>query len=311
MTDTSSNEIWTAHQQPDCFETRSHRFRDELRPTFFLWLGITPESSVLDGGCGSGVFTRFLAKGLESGHITGFDINHGFIEYGRKKSENLGLGNRVTLDTADGFNLHYEDSSFDAVTNYTYIGVLSDPAAGMAELIRVCKPGGVISCVIATNTLPYAFFMGGYPFDGAEELQRLKALENVLFGSYVRKASDWKQSNKWDAFRYPLLFESCGLTQIHMYPFGHLICYSDDANPLEYRRHLAISETEDEINWLKSRYAGKEDVYHQHGFSHSDFERLVQLLTIKLEYLKEHFDTDKSYEWHGGFNFIVTGKKTG
>jgi ubiquinone/menaquinone biosynthesis C-methylase UbiE len=311
MTDTSSNEIWQAAQQSDRFETRSHRFRNEMRPVFFEWLGITPESKVLDGGCGSGVFTRYLASGLDSGHITGFDINKGFIDYGRKKAEELGLGRKVTLETADGFSLPYADDTFDAVTNYTYIGVLSDPAAGLSELIRVCKPAGKVSCVIATNTLPYAFFQGAYPFDGAEELQRLASLENVVFSSHVRKASDFKQSEKWDAYRYPKLFETCGLTEIHMYPFAHLICYNDTYNPLEYRKQLAISETEDEIGWLASRYKGKEDIYQQHGFYHSDYERLMQLLSVKLEYLKEHFETDHSYEWHGGYNFIVTGRKAG
>lgn len=309
MIDTSSNEIWQAAARPDSFEIRAHRFREEMRPVFFEWLGITPESSVLDGGCGSGVFTRYLAKGLNVGHITGFDINRGAIEYGRKKAEELGLKNRMTLETADGFSLHYGDDTYDAVTNYTYIGVLSDPAAGLQELIRVCKPGGVVSCVIATNAIPYVSWQGGYPFEDAEELQRLASLENVIFGSFVRKASDWKQSDIWDAFRYPLLFEACDLADIHVYPFGHLICYSDTAYPFKYRKQLAISETEEEISWLTSRYAGKEDIYLKHGFSHSDFERLTQLLSVKLAYLKEHFDTDKSYEWHGGFNFIVTGRK--
>ncbi len=311
MIDTSSNEIWKAAQRPDSFETRSHRFREEMRPVFFEWLGITPECSVLDGGCGSGVFTRYLAQGLLSGHITGFDINEGSIEFGRKKAKELDLDRRMTLETADGFSLHYVDDTFDAVTNYTYIGVLSDPAAGLKELIRVCKPGGVVSCVIATNAIPYVSWQGGYPFDGAEELQRLASLENIIFGSFARNASDFKQSDKWDAFRYPKLLEFCDLTEIRMYPFGHLICYSDAAYPLEYRRQLAISETEEEISWLASRYTGKEVIYLKHGFSRGDFDRLTQLLSVKLEYLKEHFDTDKSYEWHGGFNFIVTGRKAG
>jgi ubiquinone/menaquinone biosynthesis C-methylase UbiE len=308
MTDTSSNEIWKA-DKPDSFEMRAHRFREEMRPVFYAWLGITPDSKVLDGGCGSGVFTRYLAKGLHSGHITGFDINERAIEYGRKKAEELGLGLNMTLETDDGFSLHYADDTFDAATNYTYIGVLSDPVAGLKELIRVCRPGGVVSCVIATNAIPYASWQGGYPFEGAEELQRLTVLENIISGSFVRKASDWKQSKKWDAFRYPQLFEYCGLTGIRMYPFGHLICYEDTSYPLAYRRQLALSETEEKIEWLASRYTGKEDIYLQHGFSHSDFNRLVQLLKVKLAYLKEYFDTDHSYEWHGGFNFIVTGRK--
>ena len=190
---TSSNEIWKAPLNPGPFESRSHRFRVEMRPVFFQWLGIAPDSRVLDGGCGSGVFTRYLAKGLKGGHITGFDINEGFIAYGKQKAAELGLQDRMTLEIADGFALGYADDLFDAVTNYTYIGVLSDPEAGMRELIRVCKPGGVVSCVDASNAIPYAFWQGGYPFEGAAELQRLARLENVIFGSFARNPADWKQ----------------------------------------------------------------------------------------------------------------------
>lgn len=311
MTDTSSNEIWKAEQRPDTFESRAHRFREDMRPLFYQWLGIGPESSVLDGGCGSGVFTRYLAGGLTTGHITGFDINEGFLRYGRAKARELGLTGRMTLQIADGYGLPYMDGSFDAVTNYTYIGVLSDLLAGMMELKRVCRAGGVVSCVIAANTLPCAAWQGGYPFEGAQELQRLAALENVIFGSFVRKPSDWKQSEHWDAFRYPKLFEACGLQDIRMYPFGHLFCYSDAAYPLEYRRELALRETREEMDWLKERYAGKGGLYAEHGFSRPDYDRLAVLMETKLSYLEAHFGEDHSYEWHGGFNVIVTGRKEG
>jgi SAM-dependent methyltransferase len=307
--DKRSNEIWAAPQRPETFESRAHRFRDDMRPLLFQWLGITPESKVLDGGCGSGVFTRYLAKGLTSGHITGFDINEGFIEYGKGRAGELNLEHKVTLEIDDGFNLHYADNSFDAVTNYTYIGVLSDPEAGMRELVRVCRLGGTVSYLGAPNSFPYVGWQGDYPFGGAEELQRLAALENVIFVSFVRKPSDFNQSNTWGSPRYPRLFEVCGLSDIHIYPLGHLICYSDSSYPPEYRRQLAITETEEEISWLFSRYEGKEDVYAEHGFSRDDLNRLVILLGRKLGYLREHFETDKSYEWHGGFNFIVTGRK--
>jgi SAM-dependent methyltransferase len=309
MTDTSSSTIWSAAQRPDTFESRSHRFREEMRPVFCQWLGISPESKVLDGGCGSGVFTRYLAQGLTTGHITGFDINPGFVEYGRRKARELGLADKMTLEPADGFALHYEDSTFDAVTNYTYVGVLSDPEAGLRELIRVCRPGGVVSCVIAANSIPNIGWQGDYPFDGAEELQGLAALENTIFVGFAHSVEDWKQSSIWNPCRYPKLFELCGLTDISMAPFGHLLCYNDAKYPLEYRRQVAITETQEEIDWLKSRYSGKESIYVKHGFARGDFERLVCLLQKKLDYFEACFALDNSYEWHGGFNFIVTGKK--
>ena len=175
--DSSSNQIWKDWKDFGAFEQRSYRFTGEMRSLFFKWLGIRKNSSVLDAGCGTGVFGRYLAGGLTKGHVTGFDINENFIKYGQERLDELSLSGKVTLEVADGFDLHYEDDSFDAVTNYTYIGVLSDPVAGMKELIRVCRRGGVVSCVIASNNLPSVWWQGDYPFDESGLLQKLSSTE--------------------------------------------------------------------------------------------------------------------------------------
>ena len=166
----------------------------------FEYLGIKPEYNVLDAGCGTGVLTRYLACGLTSGKMTGFDINEGFIEYGQRKLRELALESKIRIELADGFKLKYPDGSFDAVTNYTYIGVLSDPVAGLRELIRVCKPGGVISCIVAPNKIPAIHWQGDYPFADAGELQRLSTRESNIF-AIARLDSDFGQSEEWHDFR--------------------------------------------------------------------------------------------------------------
>jgi len=302
MADQSSNQFWANTDNYKPFELRAHRFRPEMRPVFFTWLGITPDSKVLDGGCGTGVFTRYLAAGLAGGHITGFDISKAFIEYGTQKTNELALQDKMTLEVGDGFNLHYPDNTFDAVTNYTYIGVLSDPEAGLRELARVCKPGGVVSCVVATNSLPKAHWQGEYPFDPEGELQRLATWENRIF-SAINEGYQSPTNNELSLLR------KIGLEELHIYPFAHLICYSDTNYPLEYRRELAIGETQGEIDWLKSRYASNQADYTQQGFRQKDLDRLIALLELKLNHLRENFGTDDSCEWHGGYNYIVTAKK--
>ena len=121
MINYNSTEYWKNATNYTSWELRSHRFRDDMLPVLIKWLGISENSNVLDGGCGTGVFTRYLAKGLTSGHITGFDISQAFIDYGKEKLKELGIEQKVTLEIADGHNLHYPDNHFDAVTNYTYL----------------------------------------------------------------------------------------------------------------------------------------------------------------------------------------------
>lgn len=305
---TSSNEIWKTWQGYKDFELREHRFREEMRPVFYRYLGITPDSHILDAGCGTGVFGRYLAMDLHKGHVTGFDINEGFIEFGKQRLKELSLEDKVTLELDDGFNLHYADSIFDAVTNYTYIGVLSDPMAGLRELIRVCKPNGTVSCVIATQSIQSVHWQGDYTFTDADELQRLSQQEREIYTCFALSGNDFHQSAEWHAFRYPKMFETCGLTEIHIYPFAHLICYNDEIYPYDYRKRLALDEVESEIAWIKNRYINKKEIYNEHGFTDSDISRLVSLLETKHEYLNHNFDHDKSYEWQGSMNFIVAGK---
>lgn len=305
----SSNEIWKAWQSYSGFENRSFRFTEDMRPLFYRWLGIQPDSYVLDAGCGTGVFARYLAAGLESVRVDGFDINPGFIEYGKQKLEELGLSERVTLTLDDGFHLSYADNTYDAVTNYTYIGVLSDPVAGLREMIRVCKPGGVVSCVVATNSIPPVSWQGDYPFDGADELQQLSREESYIFSKFARKPTDLNQSEEWHALRYPKMFDACGLKHIAIHPFAYTFNYNDETLSLEYRRELLTNQIRDEIGWLAARYHDKQEIYDEHGFNRQKCDRLLELLKRKLAYVDQHFENDNSFEWIGGFNFIVTGVK--
>ena len=305
----SSNEIWEKQQSYSSFENRAFRFTDDMRPLFFKWLGISPDSYVLDSGCGTGVFTRYLAAGLDSGHIDGFDINQGFIEYGNQKLRELQLADKVSLSQEDGFHLSYGDNTYDAVTNYTYIGVLSDPIVGLQEMIRVCKPGGTVSCVVATNSIPSISWQGDYPFEGADELQYLSRMEGDIFSKYVRQAADLRQSQEWHALRYPKMLESCGLKHIAVHPFAYTFSYNDETYPLQYRQKLLMSEINDDINWITSRYNSARETYAAYGFDEGRFVRLMELMERKLEYVRNHFADDHSFEWMGGFNFIVTGVK--
>ena len=309
--DTSSNKIWTQPQGYAGYEQRAYRFTDEMRPMFFKWLGIEETSHILDAGCGTGVFGRYLAKGLTTGSVTGFDINEGFIEYGRKRLEELRLSQRVIIELGDGFNLHYGDNIFDVVTDYTYLGVLSDPMAGLKEKIRVCKPGGRVSCVVSTMSAPNIWWQGDYSFEGAQELQQLASLESDIHHKHVWKAisASLNQGREWHERRYLKLFNLCGLTDIKLHPYAYTINYNDDALPLEYRKNLIYDETNSEIGYLAWRYGENKEIYREHGFSDIEFERLTELLKVKLEYINKDFANDKSHEWRGGFNFIVTGKK--
>jgi ubiquinone/menaquinone biosynthesis C-methylase UbiE len=300
-----SNEIWKSENNFDNWELRKHRFAGEMRPIYFRYLGITPESNVLDGGCGTGVFTRYIARGHKGGKIVGFDISKNLVEYGNIKIAEEKLSDTCKLVEADGFELPFAEDSFDAVTNYTYLGVLSDPVAGLKELIRVCKKGGTVSAVFPGSSIAWK---GEYPYEFADRLQELNRRQEEIYSKHIFNPSAvYFQSKEWPSSRYPKMFDMCGLKDIHIYSVSSSFSYSDRRWPLEYRKYQINTGINDEIRIITER--SKITEFEDYGFTEKDFAELIELLKKKQKYLLDNIETDKSFEVGAWLTIIVTGTK--
>ena len=108
---------------------------------------VTPGSSVLDVGTGTGVLPRHLAD--SGANLTGTDISPEQIKEARRLSEGLPI--RYEVATAE--NVPFPDRSFDAVTACQCFHYF-DPERFAAELKRVLKPGGLF-CRIDMEWLPF------------------------------------------------------------------------------------------------------------------------------------------------------------
>ncbi len=103
---------------------------------------ISPHHSVLDLACGTGDFAIEIAKAFPKAHVTGVDLSEGMLKVMKEKVTKQGLGARVSIETGDGENLRFPDSSFDRVTNAFGIRNFEDKDKGLREALRVLKPGG-------------------------------------------------------------------------------------------------------------------------------------------------------------------------
>ncbi len=99
-------------------------------------------STVLDIATGTGDFAIEAAK-LKDVKITGIDISVGMLEVGRKKVEKKGLGKVIELMKADSENLPFQDNLFDAAIVGFGVRNFETLKKGLAEILRVIKPGGV------------------------------------------------------------------------------------------------------------------------------------------------------------------------
>src|SRR5690606_9228164 len=106
-------------------------------------LRIHPGENVLEVGAGTGM--SFPIYPLHA-DVTGVDLSEEMLQQARRKiAEENWSHIRVLQMNAE--QLEFEDSSFDVVTSFHVISVVSNPRQMMSEIIRVCKPGGRILIV--------------------------------------------------------------------------------------------------------------------------------------------------------------------
>lgn len=104
---------------------------------------------VLDVACGPGLVACEFAKVTQ--HVTGIDLTERMIEQAKNLQKELRLSN-LSWDIGTASPLPYASASFSAVlTRYSFHHFL-DPKAVLKEMIRVCKPDGVV--LIADAALP-------------------------------------------------------------------------------------------------------------------------------------------------------------
>jgi SAM-dependent methyltransferase len=97
---------------------------------------------VLEVGCGPGHLSHRLAgRGLEA---TGVDLDPAMVERARASAARRGdTGQRRPMFlVGDAAALAFPDNSFDLVVSTLSLHHWADPAAGLAEIGRVLRPGG-------------------------------------------------------------------------------------------------------------------------------------------------------------------------
>jgi ubiquinone/menaquinone biosynthesis C-methylase UbiE len=106
--------------------------------------------SVLDAGCGTGIFSIIFAN-HGAGKVTGIDISEGSLGTARSLKEKFQLDN-AEFQQQDMLNLPFADSSFDIVWAWGTVHHTTDPYGAISQLIRVLKPGGSLLLAVYTRT---------------------------------------------------------------------------------------------------------------------------------------------------------------
>lgn len=168
------------------------RYSVQLAPGLADLGGVRAGQTVLDVGCGPGALTAELVRRLGPDAVAAVDPSESFVAAARARHP----GVDVRLSAAE--DLPYPDGTFDASFAQLVVHFMSDPVAGIAEMARVTRAGGVISaCVwdLAGGRAPISVF-----WQAARQLDRGAQDESGLAGARTGHLSE--------------LFEEAGLSRI-------------------------------------------------------------------------------------------------
>jgi demethylmenaquinone methyltransferase/2-methoxy-6-polyprenyl-1,4-benzoquinol methylase len=97
--------------------------------------------TILDVATGTAGVALALAAETDA-RITGVDISVAMLQRGRERVQRANLAGRIELRPARAEALPFPLESFDAVSFTYLLRYVAEPAATLAELARVIRPGG-------------------------------------------------------------------------------------------------------------------------------------------------------------------------
>jgi SAM-dependent methyltransferase len=118
------------------------RYSEPLADLFADYAGVARGQRVLDVGCGPGALTARLVSRLGAEAVAAVDPSESFVAATRARCPDVD----VRSGTAEG--LPFSDAGFDVALAQLVVHFMSDPVAGLREMARVSKPGGVVAACV-------------------------------------------------------------------------------------------------------------------------------------------------------------------
>ncbi|HYC18723.1 MAG TPA: class I SAM-dependent methyltransferase [Pseudolabrys sp.] len=124
--------------------------------TIFLdWLAAPAGLKWVDVGCGNGSFTELIVDRCRPAEVQGIDPSEGQLAFARTRP----AARLAKFGRGDAMAPPFSAGTFDVATMALVIFFVPDPAKGVAEMVRVVRPGGTVAA--------YAWDMlgGGFPLE--------------------------------------------------------------------------------------------------------------------------------------------------
>jgi SAM-dependent methyltransferase len=159
----------------DAYTRFMGRFSQPLATEFLALADAREGQRVLDVGCGPGALTAELVSRLGSGAVAAVDPSESFVAAVRTRFP------KVDIRRAAAERLPFADDTFDVAMAQLVVHFMSDPRAGVAEMARVTRQGGLVAACVwdhASDRGPLSVF-----WQAVRELDPTASDEAGLFGA--------------------------------------------------------------------------------------------------------------------------------
>ena len=118
------------------------RYSSQLSPQLADLAGVAAGQRALDVGCGPGALTAELVARLGPTAVAAVDPSEPFVSAARARYP------EVDIHRASAERLPFPGQSFDAALAQLVVHFMTDPVAGLAEMARVTRSGGVVAATV-------------------------------------------------------------------------------------------------------------------------------------------------------------------
>jgi SAM-dependent methyltransferase len=118
------------------------RYSARLAPQLADLGNVRAGDRALDVGCGPGALTTELVARLGAESVAAVDPSEPFVAAARERHPG------VDVQRASAEELPYPDGSFDATLAQLVVHFMSDPVAGLREMARVTRRGGIVAASV-------------------------------------------------------------------------------------------------------------------------------------------------------------------
>jgi SAM-dependent methyltransferase len=123
----------------DGYDRFMGRYSSQLSPQLADLAGLQTGQRVLDVGCGPGALTVELVARLGADSVAAVDPSGPFVAAARERYPG------VDVQHASAEQLPYPDGAFDATLAQLVVHFMTDPVAGLREMARVTRNGGIVA----------------------------------------------------------------------------------------------------------------------------------------------------------------------